>query len=90
MDANCGKRRYSIRTNKELDNLFGEPDIVREMKSKRLQWAEHLRRLTDNRTMKLVWKEAPVSKRPLGRPRLRWRGNITKDQKAMFIQNPHE
>lgn len=86
VDATTG--RYRTRTNRELEDLYGEPNIVREIKSKRLQWAGHVRRLPDNRTVRLVWEEIPEGKRPLGRPRLRWRDNIAKDLRAMDIQNP--
>lgn len=85
-DASTG--RYRIRTNKELKDLYGDSDIVREVKSKRLQWAGHVRRLPDSRIVKLAWEEAPVGKRPLGRPRLRWKDNIAKDLRVMSIDEP--
>lgn len=78
------------KSNKELEELFGVTNIIKEIKSRRLQWAGHVRRLPDDRLSKLVWEEAPTGKRPLGRPRLRWRDNTTKDLKAMGIDNWQE
>lgn len=82
--------QYRIRTNKELEDLYGDSNIIREIKSKRLKWAGHVRRLPDGRTVKLAWEEAPQGKRPLGRPRLRWKDNIAKDLRAMNVDNPLE
>lgn len=82
--------RYRIRTNKELEDLYGTSTIVREIKSRRLQWAGHVRRLPESRIVKLAWEEAPIGKRPLGRPRLRWKDNIAKDLKIMNIEEPLE
>lgn len=86
VDAIIG--RYRIRTNKELEDIYGNSNIVREIKSKRLNWAGHVRRVPDSRTVKLAWEEAPVGKISLGRPCLRWKNNIAKNPKAMNIDKP--
>lgn len=99
MDANYGKRRKlpnlkaqsiqeNIRSNRRCSNEKIQNSYKqREIKYKRLQWAGHVRRLPDRSTVKLVWEEAPVYKKLLNRPRLRWRHNITKDLRAMCVQN---
>ncbi|XP_060518453.1 uncharacterized protein LOC132697176 [Cylas formicarius] len=79
--------RYRIRKNRELYELYKDPNIINEIKARRLQWAGHVKRLPDNRIAKLAWEEAPEGKRPLGRPRLRWRDNIEKDLKIMEVDN---
>jgi hypothetical protein len=31
---------WKIRNNQELRNMFGQPDIIAEIKSKRLEWSD--------------------------------------------------
>jgi len=57
-------------------------------KSGRLRWAGHLQRSQNDRLIKRVWEEAPIGKRPLGRPRLRWRDNIIKDVVTLDVDRP--
>jgi hypothetical protein len=51
--------------NEELHNLYSSPDIIRQVKSRRMRWAGHVARMGEER--KVVGK--PEGKRPLGRPR---------------------
>ena len=60
--------------NSELHALYSSPNIIRNLKSKRLRWAGHQFR---NAYRVLLGK--PENKRPLGRPRRRWEDNITMD-----------
>lgn len=77
--------QYKIRTNIELKALYNNADIVQEIKSQRLRWAGHVHRLHNERLVKLVWEEIPTGKRPLGRPRMRWKDNIQADLRKMNI-----
>ena len=58
--------------NEELSDLYSLPNIVRVVKSRRMRWAGHMARMGVHRV--LVGK--PEGKRPLGRPRRRWKDNI--------------
>lgn len=58
-----------------------------EIKFRRFHWAGHFRSYCDGRVARLVWEETPTRKRPLGRPRLRWRYNVGGDLKAMGVEN---
>ena len=42
-------------------------------------WAEHVARMGESRTLYRVLVGKPDGKRPLGRPRHRWEGNIKLD-----------
>ncbi|KAJ4444324.1 hypothetical protein ANN_06116, partial [Periplaneta americana] len=59
------------------------PDIIRNIKSRRLRWAGQVARMDESRNAyrMLVWK--PEGKRPLGRPRRRWEDNIKMDLREM-------
>ena len=65
--------------NGELHALYSSPNIIRNLKSRRLKWPGHVARMEQfrNAYRVLVWK--PESKRPLGRPRRRWEDNIKMD-----------
>jgi hypothetical protein len=45
-----------IRYNKELYELYGEPDLVTCIKLKRLQWAGHVQRMEGTQIPKKVFK----------------------------------
>lgn len=77
---------WERRTNKELYELFREPVISDVIKAKRLQWAGHLERMSEERIVKTVgWKE-PEGKKKKGRPRRKWREAIMQDLEEKRIQ----
>jgi hypothetical protein len=58
----------------ELHNLYSSPDIIRQIKSKRMKLAGHVACMGEGRNVYGVWWENP-RERPLGRPRHRWDQN---------------
>ncbi|KAJ4442430.1 hypothetical protein ANN_04016 [Periplaneta americana] len=65
--------------NAELDALYSSPDIIRNIKSRRLRWAGHVARMGESRNAYRVLVGRPEGKRPLGMPRHRWEDNIKMD-----------
>ncbi|KAJ4435334.1 hypothetical protein ANN_17945 [Periplaneta americana] len=65
--------------NAELQALYTSPDIIRNIKSRRLRWAGHVARMGESRNAYRVLVGRPEGKRPLGRPRRRWEDNIKMD-----------
>ena len=59
--------------NEELNVLYSSPNIVRVIKSRRMSWAEHVALMEEGRGVHRVLVGKPEGKRPLGRPRRRWR-----------------
>jgi hypothetical protein len=59
-----------------LYKLFNEPDIIGYIKVKRLEWAGHLIRTSENRTIKKIFNTKPEGTRKVGRPKLRWKEYI--------------
>jgi hypothetical protein len=55
----------------KLHNLYSSPDIIRQIKSRRMRWAGHVARMGEERKVYRVWVEEPEGKWPLGRPRRR-------------------
>jgi hypothetical protein len=65
--------------NEELNDLYSLPNIVRVVKSRRIRWAGHVARMGEDRVVHRMLVGKPEWKRPLGRPRRRWKDNIKMD-----------
>jgi hypothetical protein len=71
-------REWTKPHNKELSDLCS-PNIVRAIKSRRMRWAGHGAYMGERRGIYRVLVWTPAGKRPLGRPRHRWKDNIKMD-----------
>jgi hypothetical protein len=71
--------------NDELHNLYSSPNIVREIKSRRIRWAGHVAHMGDGRGAYRVLVGRPEGKTPLGRPRHMWEDNIKMDLREIGI-----
>jgi hypothetical protein len=60
----------------ELHNLYSSPNIIRQIKSRRMRWAGHVARMGEERNVYRVLVGKSEGKRPLGRPRRRWEDGI--------------
>jgi hypothetical protein len=65
--------------NGELIDLYYSSNIVRVIKSRRMRWAGHVELMRDRRVAYSVLVGKPEGRRPLWRPRRRWKDNIEKD-----------
>jgi hypothetical protein len=63
----------------ELCNLYSSPDIIRQIKSRRMRWAGHVARMGEGRNVYRVLMGKPEEKRPLRRPWRRWEDGIKMD-----------
>jgi hypothetical protein len=63
----------------ELHILYSSPNIIRQIKSRRMRWAGHVARMGEERNMYRVFIGKPEGKGPLGRPRRRWEDGIRMD-----------
>jgi hypothetical protein len=62
--------------NEELHNLYTSPNVVRVIKSKRIQWAVHVAWMEEMRNTCSIVVGKPEGERPLGRPKHRWENYI--------------
>jgi hypothetical protein len=51
--------------NEELHNVYSSPDIIRQVKSRRMRWAGHVARMGEERKVYKVLVRKPEGKRPL-------------------------
>jgi hypothetical protein len=63
----------------ELPILYSSLNIIRQIKSRRMKWAEHVVRMGEERNVYTALMGKPERKRPLGRPRHRWEDGIRMD-----------
>ena len=61
--------------------MYSSPNIIRNLKSKRLRWEGHVARMEESRNAYRVLVGKPESKRPLGRHR--WEDNIKMDLREL-------
>jgi hypothetical protein len=71
--------------NDELHDLYFSPNIVRVIKSRRMRWAGHVAHMGEGRGAYRVLVGRSEGKRPLGRPRRRWKDNIKMDLREIRI-----
>jgi hypothetical protein len=62
--------------NEELHILYSSPNIIRQIKSRRMRWAGHVAHMGVDRNVYRVLLGNPEEKRPLGIPRRRWEDGI--------------
>jgi hypothetical protein len=82
----CEQGVWRIRTNLELQNEYRSPDIVTEIKVRRLEWLGRIIRMCGARMAKKVFVSKPEGRRNIGRPKFRWLGDVEDDVKALGIR----
>jgi hypothetical protein len=65
--------------NEELHILYSSPNIIRQIKSRGMRWAEHVARMGEERNVYRALMGKPEGKRPLERPRRRRENGIRTD-----------
>jgi hypothetical protein len=58
--------------NGKLHNLYSSPDIIWQIKSRRMRWTGHVARMGEGRNVYRILVGKPEGNRPLERPRHRW------------------
>jgi hypothetical protein len=53
--------------------LYSSPNIIRQIKSRRMRWAGHVAHMGEERNVYKVLLRKPEGKRSIERPRHRWK-----------------
>jgi hypothetical protein len=71
--------------NYELNELIGNADIVRFIKSRRIAWLGHVMWMDDRRTPRRILEWKPIVTRVRGRPRKGWISDIEEEMQIVEI-----
>jgi len=66
--------------NDELHGPYSSPNIVSVIISRRMRWVGCVAHMGERRGVYEILVGRPEGKRPLGRPKHRWKGNIRMDR----------
>jgi len=78
---------WSIKTNQELDKLIKHKNIINFARVQRLGWYGHIERMQETRLVEAIHAWKPISKRPTGRPKIRWEDDVKKDIQRLKVPN---
>jgi hypothetical protein len=76
-----------IKTNQEMNDTLKGQNIIGFIKKQRFNWLGHVERMTENNNVKKIKRWKPMSKRPIGRPKLRWEDDVLEDVRYMNVCN---
>ena len=78
---------WRIKTNQEINDILKGQNIIGLIKKQKLNWLGHVERMTEDNNVKNIKRWKPMSKRPIGRPKLRWEKGVLEDIKGMNVRN---
>ena len=77
-----------IKTSQELDKLIKHKNInINFARTLRLGWYGHIERMQETRMVKAIYSWKPISKRPMGRPKIHWEDDVKKDIQRLKVPN---
>lgn len=79
----CEQGEWRRKHNREIRDLYNRPDIISEIKCRRIRWAGHLLRREEEFRLKKVMKSNPEGSRPRGRPKRRWWNQVRADMEKV-------
>jgi hypothetical protein len=53
----------------------------------KIEWLGHVERMNEDNNVKKIKRWQPMSKRPRGRPKLRWEDDVLEDINSMNLRN---
>jgi hypothetical protein len=84
--AVCEQGEWHIRMNDEIHKLYGELELVAEVKKRRLQYLGHVVRMEEDRISKKILDQHPGGRRKPGKLRKRWLYDVTKDLEVLGLR----
>jgi len=70
-----------------LDKLIKPENIINFARAQRLGWYGHIERMQETRMLKAIYSWKLNSKRPTGRPKIRWEDDVKKDIQRLKVPN---
>jgi hypothetical protein len=70
-----------------LYDLFKEPKLSITIKTARLRWTGHVRRMDEEALPRKIMYITPIGQRKTGRPKTRWWEEVGKDVRMLGIRS---
>jgi hypothetical protein len=88
----CGSTRtddgyWRIKTNQEINDMLKGQYVIWFVKKQRLGWLGHVERMTEGNIVQDIKRWKPTSKRPIGRPKMRWEVHVLEDVRSVDVRN---
>jgi hypothetical protein len=73
--------------NEEPHNMYSPPNVIKMIRSRKMRLAGHVTRMGERRNVRVyrILVGKPEGRRPLGRPRPRWKDNIKMDLREIGL-----
>jgi len=78
-----GYRRIKI--NQEINDILKGQTITGFITKQRLNWLGHVERKAEDNIVQKIKRWKPMSERPIGRPKTRWKDDVLEDIKSINI-----
>ena len=75
-----------IKTNHEINDTLKVQNIIWFIKKQKLNWLGHAERMAEDNIVQKIKRWKPMYKRPIGRPKTRWEGDVLEDTKRKYRQ----
>jgi hypothetical protein len=76
---------WSTKTDQEINGILKGQNIFGFIKKQRLNWLGHVESVAEDNIVQMIKLWKPVSKRPIGRPKIRWKDDVLEDIKSTNV-----
>ena len=70
-----------------MDKLIQHKNVTNFARAQRLGWYGPIERMQETRMVKAIYSRKPISKRPTGRPKIRWEDDVKNDIQRSKVPN---
>jgi hypothetical protein len=67
--------------------IIKHKNIINFIRAQRLGWLGHVERMQETRMVRAIHSWKPISRRPIGRPKIRWEDDVRKDIQKLKVPN---
>ena len=78
---------WRSKTNQEISDILKGQNIIGFIKKQRLKWFAHVECTSEDNIVQKIKSWKPLSKRPMGRPKIRWEDDVLEDIQSMNACN---
>jgi len=90
MVLNMRNGEWKSRTNRKLEELSKEENIVKWIKGQRISWLGHLERMEEDRMPRKIFTQELEGARRRGRPRKEWKEEVERNLQVLGVRRWRE